>query len=76
MWGETTSFAHFFIKVNLMHFWFIFLLQLSTDVSGKGAATKVRGRLRDKEEEERAKKEANEAFRKDLEARYAKWNKG
>ena len=24
----------------------------------------------------RAKKEANEAFRKDLEARYAKWNKG
>ena len=52
------------------------MLQLSTDVSGKGAATKVRGRLRDKEEEERAKKEANEAFRKDLEARYAKWNKG
>ena len=60
-----------------MHFLLmIILLQLSTDVSGKGAATKVRGRLKNKEEEERAKKEANEAFRKDLEARYAKWNKG
>ena len=49
---------------------------MSAEVSGKGAKTKVRGRLKDKEEEERLKKERAEAFRKEMEAKYAKWNRG
>lgn len=49
---------------------------MSAEVSGKGAKTKVRGRLKDKEEEERIKKERAELVRKDMEARYARWNKG
>lgn len=50
--------------------------KLSSEVSGRGAATKVRGRLKDKQEEERLKKDRDEAFRKEMEAKYAKWNKG
>ena len=49
---------------------------MSDEVSGRNAETKVRGRLRDKQEEERLKKERDEAFRKEMEAKYAKWNRG
>ena len=49
---------------------------MSSEVSGRDAKTKVRGRLKDREEEEREKKEKSEALRKEMEAKYAKWNKG
>jgi pre-mRNA-splicing factor CWC26 len=49
---------------------------LSSDVSGRNAETKVRGRLRDKEEEKRLKKERDEAFKIEMTAKYAKWNRG
>ena len=58
------------IEIVTSHF------QLSSDVSGKDAKTKIRGRKKDKEEEERLKKERDEAFRKEMEAKYAKWNRG
>ena len=45
-------------------------------MSGRDAKTKVRGRMKDREEEEREKKERIEAVRKEMEAKYAKWNKG
>ena len=51
-------------------------LQLSSEVSGRGAKTKVRGRLKNEEEEEKLKKERAEMVRKDMEAKYARWNKG
>jgi len=49
---------------------------LSSEVSGRGAKTKIRGRLKDKEEEEKIAKERAELVRKDMEAKYARWNKG
>ena len=60
------------------HFLFLFsiFLQLSSEVSGRGAKTKIRGRLKDKEEEEKIAKERAELVRKDMEAKYARWNKG
>ena len=57
-------------------FFFQISLQLSSEVSGRGAKTKVRGRLKDKEEEEKIAKERAELVRKDMEAKYARWNKG
>ena len=51
-------------------------LQLSSEVSGRGAKTKVRGRLKNEAEEEKLKKERAEMVRKDMEAKYARWNKG
>ena len=50
--------------------------QLSSEVSGRDAKTKVRGRLKDREEEERMKKEKADTVRKEVEAKYAKWNRG
>ena len=55
---------------------FKIFLQLSSEVSGRGAKTKIRGRLKDKEEEEKIAKERAELVRKDMEAKYARWNKG
>jgi len=49
---------------------------LSSEVSGRGAKTKVRGRLKNEAEEEKLKKERAEMVRKDMEAKYARWNKG
>ena len=61
----------------LQHFFLLFIyLQLSSEVSGRGAKTKVRGRLKDEAEEEKLKKERAELVRKDMEAKYARWNKG
>ena len=57
-------------------FCYISFFQLSSDISGRDAVTKVRGRLKDKEEEKRLKEERDAAFRKEMEAKYAKWNKG
>ena len=54
----------------------LIFLQLSSEVSGRGAKTKIRGRLKDKEEEEKIAKERAELVRKDMEAKYARWNKG
>jgi hypothetical protein len=44
-------------------------------VSGRGAATNVRGRLKAKEQEAREKKENNE-ITDAVKTRYAQWNKG
>ena len=55
---------------------FFFFFQLSSEVSGRDAKTKVRGRLKDREEEERMKKEKADTVRKEVEAKYAKWNRG
>ena len=60
----------------IFHFFFSLFLQLSSEVSGRGAKTKIRGRLKDKEEEEKIAKERAELVRKDMEAKYARWNKG
>jgi hypothetical protein len=49
---------------------------LSSDVSGRHAETKVRGRLKDKEAEDREKRENEEKLRKELTSKYQKWNKG
>ena len=54
----------------------IFFFQLSSEVSGRDAKTKVRGRLKDREEEERMKTEKADTVRKEVEAKYAKWNRG
>ena len=51
-------------------------LQLSSDVSGRNAETKVRGRLKEKESEEREKRENEDKLRKELTSKYEKWNKG
>ena len=56
--------------------WLFINLQLSSEVSGRGAKTKVRGRLKNEAEEEKLKKERAEMVRKDMEAKYARWNKG
>ena len=53
-----------------------FCLQLSSDVSGRNAETKVRGRLKEKESEEREKRENEDKLRKELTSKYEKWNKG
>ena len=54
----------------------VFLLQLSSDVSGRNAETKVRGRLKEKESEEKEKKESEAKLRQELESKYSKWNRG
>ena len=54
----------------------IYFFQLRSEVSGRDAKTKVRGRLKDREEEERMKKEKADTVRKEVEAKYAKWNRG
>ena len=60
----------------LVHFSiYLFLLQLSADVSGRGAETKVRGRLKEKEREEQRKKEANE-ITEQVKEKYSRWSKG
>ena len=59
---------------NILNMYNIF--QLSSEVSGRDAKTKVRGRLKDREEEERMKKEKADTVRKEVEAKYAKWNRG
>ena len=64
-----------FFSNNVFFLLFIYL-QLSSEVSGRGAKTKVRGRLKDEAEEEKLKKERAELVRKDMEAKYARWNKG
>ncbi len=50
--------------------------QLSSDVSGRDAETKVRGRLKEKEAEEREKRESNDKLRQELTSKYEKWNRG
>ena len=49
--------------------------QLSSEVSGRGAETKVRGRLKEKAEEERKKKEKNE-ITDAVKDKYKQWSKG
>ena len=66
----------YFISFHFHFILFSIFLQLSSEVSGRGAKTKIRGRLKDKEEEEKIAKERAELVRKDMEAKYARWNKG
>ena len=51
-------------------------LQLSSEVSGRDAETKVRGRLKEKESAEKEKRENEEKLRKELTEKFNKWNKG
>ena len=44
-------------------------------MSGRDAETKVRGRLKEKQEEERKKKEKNE-ITDEVKNKYSKWSKG
>jgi hypothetical protein len=71
---RTTPYQILFLNFFLN--FFSMFLQLSSEVSGRGAKTKIRGRLKDKEEEEKIAKERAELVRKDMEAKYARWNKG
>ena len=50
--------------------------QLSSEVSGRDAETKVRGRLKEKESAEKEKRENEEKLRKELSEKFNKWNKG
>jgi len=50
-------------------------LQISSDVSGRGAETVVRGRLKAKQEEARKKKENNE-ITEEVKKKYQQWSKG
>jgi hypothetical protein len=52
------------------------MFQLSSDVSGRDAETKVRGRLKEKESADREKRENEEKLRKEMTEKYDKWNKG
>ena len=52
-----------------------FVLQLSADVSGRNAETKVRGRYKEKLEEESRRKE-KAAIPDEIKAKYAAWSKG
>ena len=49
--------------------------RLGSEVSGRDAETKVRGRLKEKEEEERKKAEANE-INDEVKQKYSRWSKG
>ncbi|XP_040563562.1 uncharacterized protein [Lepeophtheirus salmonis] len=49
--------------------------KLSNDVSGRGAETKVRGRLKEKEELKRKKKKENE-IPDEVKEKYTRWSKG
>ena len=49
--------------------------RLGSEVSGRDAETKVRGRLKEKEEEERKKAEANE-INDEVKEKYSRWRKG
>ena len=48
---------------------------LSSEISGRGARTKVRGRLLEAEERKR-EKERNNEITEEVKDKYAKWNKG
>jgi len=50
-------------------------LQISAEVSGRGAETVVRGRLKAKQEEARRKKEENE-ITEEVKKKYSQWSKG
>ena len=50
-------------------------LQLSADVSGKNAETRIRGRYKEKLDEESKRKE-KAAIPEDVKAKYAAWGKG
>ena len=51
------------------------IFQLSADVSGRNAETKVRGRYKEKLEEESRRKE-KAAIPDEIKAKYAAWSKG
>ena len=53
-----------------------FPFQLSSDVSGRHAQTKIRGRMKDKAEEEQLTQDRIQADRKEMEVKYSRWNKG
>jgi hypothetical protein len=53
-----------------------FTFKLSNVISGRDAETKIRGRLKEKADQAKAKNEKEEKLRKELEEKFSKWNRG
>lgn len=72
MFETVSDFFGFCLEIVLYLFvWF----QLSSDVSGRNAETKVRGRLKAKAEEEEQKRKEQE-ITEEVKAKYSRWSKG